>query len=162
MRYRCQWDGEVYEVVLERKQDRFQAIIDGNPVEVEILDSQPGELSLSFNGNPMTIVWAAQERNKWVSLEGCSYQLQPPLPTRSRRLGESEEENSVRAPMPAQVRELYAITGEPVEKGETLMLLEAMKMEIRVLAPRSGRVRTVLVSIGDTVNRDQVLVEISD
>ena len=49
-----------------------------------------------------------------------------------------------------------------VEKGQTLLLLEAMKMEIRVSAPRAGQVSRLLVREGQTVQKDQVLVEIGE
>jgi biotin carboxyl carrier protein len=50
--------------------------------------------------------------------------------------------------------------GEAVVKGQTLMVLEAMKMEIRIQATQTGVVGKVLVKQGQTVEREQVLVEI--
>ena len=60
----------------------------------------------------------------------------PYIPARgaSRR-----ERESVRAPMPAQVRDVQVQAGDTVEKGQTLLLLEAMKMEIRIKAPIAGQ-----------------------
>jgi biotin carboxyl carrier protein len=62
--------------------------------------------------------------------------------------------------MPAQVRGLEVAVGDPVERGDTLMLLEAMKMEIRIRAPKAGRIAAIRVTGGQTVNRDDVLVEL--
>jgi len=50
--------------------------------------------------------------------------------------------------------------GEAVAKGQTLMVLEAMKMEIRIQALVDGTVRKLLVSQGQTVEREQILIEI--
>jgi len=61
----------------------------------------------------------------------------------------------------AALRAVQVTEGEPVEKGQTLLLLEAMKMEIRLSAPRSGKVSRLLVQAGQIVQRDQVLVEIT-
>ena len=44
--------------------------------------------------------------------------------------------------------------------GQTLLLLEAMKMEIKLTSPRAGRVARLLAKQGETVERDQVLVEL--
>ncbi|HZW03920.1 MAG TPA: acetyl-CoA carboxylase biotin carboxyl carrier protein subunit, partial [Anaerolineaceae bacterium] len=66
------------------------------------------------------------------------------------------------APMPAQVLSVQAAAGKQVEKGEPLLLLEAMKMEIQIKAPAAGRVRQILVTEGQTVEKDQVLAEIGD
>jgi biotin carboxyl carrier protein len=64
--------------------------------------------------------------------------------------------------MPAQVRSIEVSEGDAVDRGQTLMLLEAMKMEIRVKAPHAGLVKRVLVEPDQTVDRDQVLIEMSD
>ena len=61
--------------------------------------------------------------------------------------------------MPGQVRELLVTAGETVTRGQTLLLLEAMKMEIRITAPSDGRVKRLLVAAGDVVDRGQRLVE---
>jgi biotin carboxyl carrier protein len=62
--------------------------------------------------------------------------------------------------MPAQVRSLEVAAGDFVERGDTLILLEAMKMEIRIRSPNSGRIAGIKVTTGQTVNRDDVLVEL--
>jgi biotin carboxyl carrier protein len=62
--------------------------------------------------------------------------------------------------MPAQVRAVQVEEGEKVEKGQTLLLLEAMKMEIRIKAPASGSVKRLLVEAGQTVEKDQLLAEV--
>ena len=61
--------------------------------------------------------------------------------------------------MPGQVREVFVRAGDAVKSGQTLLLLEAMKMEIRVSAPADGRVKRLLVQAGDVVDRGQRLVE---
>jgi biotin carboxyl carrier protein len=62
--------------------------------------------------------------------------------------------------MPGLVRAVNINEGDAVVKGQTLLLLEAMKMEIRVQAPRDGVVRKLFVKHGQTVEREQMLVEI--
>jgi biotin carboxyl carrier protein len=64
--------------------------------------------------------------------------------------------------MPAQVRAVEAAEGDQVEKGQTLLLLEAMKMEIRIKAPSSGKVKRMLVKTGQTVDRNEILAEIGE
>jgi pyruvate carboxylase subunit B len=50
--------------------------------------------------------------------------------------------------------------GETVSKGQTLLVLEAMKMEIRIHAPREGVIQKLFVKQGQTVEREQILIEI--
>jgi biotin carboxyl carrier protein len=64
--------------------------------------------------------------------------------------------------MPGQVRALNVSEGDAVTKGQTLLVLEAMKMEIRVQAPRDGSVKKLFVKQGQTVEREQVLIEIDE
>ena len=66
------------------------------------------------------------------------------------------------APMPGQVRAINVAVGEAVTKGKTLLVLEAMKMEIRIQAPSDGVVERLAVEQGETVEREQVLIEIGD
>jgi biotin carboxyl carrier protein len=58
------------------------------------------------------------------------------------------------------VREVLAVAGAEVVRGDTLVVLEAMKMELRLTAPYAGRVRQVHCAAGQVVERGQVLVEI--
>jgi biotin carboxyl carrier protein len=62
--------------------------------------------------------------------------------------------------MPGQVRAVNVSAGDAVEKGQTLLVLEAMKMEIRIQAPMDGVVGRLVVGEGDTVEREELLVEV--
>jgi biotin carboxyl carrier protein len=64
--------------------------------------------------------------------------------------------------MPGQIRAVSVNEGDTVTKGQTLLLLEAMKMEIRIQSPQDGVVRKLFVEQGQTVEREQLLVEIVD
>ncbi len=70
-------------------------------------------------------------------------------------------EIKVRAPMPGLVLSVAKATGETVERGETVVILEAMKMENDLTTPHGGRVKEVLVNKGQTVNLGDVLVVIA-
>ncbi|MFZ4605384.1 MAG: acetyl-CoA carboxylase biotin carboxyl carrier protein subunit [Caulobacter sp.] len=65
---------------------------------------------------------------------------------------------TVRSDMAATVLDIVAVNGATVEEGDTLLVLEAMKMELPVAAPRGGIVRVVHIAIGDVVDEDQLLV----
>ena len=159
MQYRFQSGGMVYQVSFEAASPEFQAVIDGISYHVEILDEKPGQISLLFNGRPTVIYWAVDGGQKWISLEGCTYLLEKPSALPMQKSREIAGEEILRAPMPAQVRTLQAAANDWLEKGQTLMILEAMKMEIRIQAPRTGRVVRLLVNEGQTVDRNQVLAE---
>ncbi len=69
---------------------------------------------------------------------------------------------SLEAPMPGTVVQLRVEPGATVSAGETLVVLESMKMEISIAAPRDGSVAEVLVAAGDQVDRGAVLIELAE
>lgn len=162
MRYQFQSGGQVHEVILERQGQGYQARIDRQPCVFEVLDAQPGQISLRFNDRPVTLYWAVNGAEKWLALDGCTYRLEKPAARSARGSSEPGGGENVRAPMPAQVRAVQVAEGEGVEKGQTLLLLEAMKMEIRIKAPAKGVLKRLLVSAGQTVDKDQILAQIGE
>ena len=162
MHFRYQSGHQMAEVTLERSGDSFRAQVNGVEYAVEVLDRQPGVLSLRFDGQPLTFYWAQDGSRKWISQGGCTYWLDPPAQRASQRSSEVDGNTAIRAPMPAQVRAVQVAPGDPVERGQVLLLLEAMKMEIQVKSPAAGRVNRLLAAAGQTVDRDQLLVEIGE
>ena len=69
-------------------------------------------------------------------------------------------ENEVRSPMPGTVITVNVQVGDEVEQGEALLIVEAMKMEYTLVAPRSGRIGQVRAGVGDRVLVDAPLVDL--
>ena len=67
---------------------------------------------------------------------------------------------AVRAPLPGTVNEIKVTVGQEVKMGETVVVLEAMKMENNIDAERGGKVLEVKVAKGDTVMEGAILVTI--
>ena len=64
------------------------------------------------------------------------------------------------APMPGRVVEVKVKVGDTVQEDEPVLVLEAMKIEMPIVAEGSGTVKEVLVKPGDTVESEQVLVRV--
>jgi len=64
------------------------------------------------------------------------------------------------APMPGQVRAINVNEGDAVVKGQTLAVLEAMKMEIRIQSPGDGIVKKIHIQQGQIVEREQMLITV--
>ena len=65
------------------------------------------------------------------------------------------------APMPGTILRIAVTTGDRVGKGDTLLILEAMKMENEILAPRDGSVAQVHVASGASVNAGDALITLA-
>ncbi len=86
----------------------------------------------------------------------------PAAGTRKSSHGHHHVAGELTAPMPGQVRAVNVSVGDAVTKGQTLLLLEAMKMEIRIQSSMDGVVGSLAVKVGQSVEREQMLVEIID
>lgn len=82
-------------------------------------------------------------------------------PKRIESSPEEREEGVVTAPLPGVVTEIRVTTGDQVEEGSVLIMLEAMKMENEIYAPIEGVVREVYIEVGNQVGRGDRLVLIS-
>jgi len=69
---------------------------------------------------------------------------------------------AIRAPMPGLVSQVVAPEGTAVERGQPVIVLEAMKMENDLTAPRAGIVKHIHVARGQTVNQNDVLAVVGD
>ena len=66
----------------------------------------------------------------------------------------------IRADMVANVMEIYVEEGKAINVGDTIVLLESMKMEIPVIAEEAGTVTRVAVSVGDVVQEGDLIIAI--
>lgn len=118
----------------------------------------PGEL-LVADGDRVTRVYAvAAGDTTWVFHDGVTYELREDAPARARA---AAAPGSLRAPMPATVVHVKVAPGDTVKRGDILIVLEAMKMELPVRAPADGRVTAVHCHAGELVQPDTALIEMA-
>jgi biotin carboxyl carrier protein len=112
-------------------------------------------------GRVHTVYVAGGRGDRWVYVDGRVFH-RPFEATRGatgrRRAAETNQE--LAAPMPATVLKVVATAGAAVRQGDTLVILEAMKMELPIRATIDGTVRSVLCREGTLVQAGAVLVEL--
>lgn len=74
--------------------------------------------------------------------------------------GSSQKQNTLKAPMPGLVLNIMVEPGQAVSKGDTLLILEAMKMENVIKAANDGVIKLVAVQKGAAVEKGQLLLEL--
>ncbi len=139
----------------------YRATIGERIVDVEILQAKDGKLDLLIDGRRVVAYVSSDNAKRWVTVNGQTVLLTKSSAVK-RRGTEHDHASELAAPMPGLVRAVNVGEGDIVTKGQTLLLLEAMKMEIRVQAPRDGKVLKLFVMQGQTVEREQVLIEIEE
>lgn len=139
--------------------------IDGVPHQVDLQNIDGYSLfSLLLDNRSYELIVEREGEEFRVLLGGEMYTVRV-ADERARRLMEVQArvpsgEVAVKAPMPGLVVAVAATFGQEVKIGQGLIILEAMKMENELRAPRAGRVKAIRVSPGQVVDKDQVLVVI--
>lgn len=164
MKFSFDHNAETVAVDLTPTGKTYRVTIGEKTVDVEVLLAKEGILDLRIDGARVTAYVSSDNAKRWVTLNGQTVVLTKS--SSARRSGHGHHHvagaRSVTAPMPGQVRALHVGEGDTVTKGQTLLVLEAMKMEIRIHAPQDGIVKKLFVQQGQTVEREQVLIEIEE
>jgi acetyl/propionyl-CoA carboxylase alpha subunit len=137
----------------------YRATLDDKTVDVEIIraDAERGQLELLIDGERVIAYVSSDAAKRWVTVNGRTVVLTKS--SGAKRSGAGQDQASeLAAPMPGVIRGVNVGEGESVTKGQTLMVLEAMKMEIRIQAPFDGVVKSLAVKVGQTVEREQILI----
>ncbi len=113
-------------------------------------------VKLERDGKQVTVYVAGSEGDVWAFCDGQVYRQRED----SKRPAEAGRYESM-APMPATVVKILVTPGQQVRHGDTLLVLEAMKMELPLRAPADGTVKAVNCREGELVQPDRALVELA-
>lgn len=157
MRYTYQHQGQTYTLTVEPQANRrYQITIGTRTIEVEARMLADGGLQLFMNGETHIAYTASEAEKRYLQVDGAAYTLNVPAATRRKT---TRAGDGLTAQMPGQVTAILVQADDVVTRGQTLLILEAMKMETRVLAPSDGRVTQVTVTVGEVVERGQRLAD---
>jgi propionyl-CoA carboxylase alpha chain len=159
--------GDVHRVHIEPFEGGTMASVDGD-APVEIFGTwTPGQRLLGLTiGGRLRTAQVKREGRKWVlTTRGASHKAQvldPHVAALSVHMIEKAPPDLSRlllAPMPGLVTKLDVAVGDKVEPGQTVAIMEAMKMENILRAPKAATVKATPVKAGESVAVDQVIVE---
>jgi biotin carboxyl carrier protein len=119
-----------------------------------------GRYVVSGNGTTQLAYAASTPSGTWVFLEGQTFLITSDTegPTRHR----SDDQVALSAPMPASVIAVNVTEGQRVQAGDVMLLLEAMKMELPITAPRNAIVKRIACRAGELVQPGEPLIELED
>ncbi|MEP7018738.1 MAG: carboxyl transferase domain-containing protein [Actinomycetota bacterium] len=127
---------------------QYRLEVDGGLIDVEVDRLSSFETRLKLGGTPFHIVSAPGSAGYLVEVDGVSHRIR------------GDQSGVVRAPAPAVVVAILVAAGEDVEAGAMIAVLESMKLQTTVRAPRSGRVREVLARVNSQVDAGAPLVRL--
>lgn len=162
MKFSFDHNSETISITFTPTGKSYRATIGEKTVDVEILRAIDRKLDLLIDGKRVTAYVSSENTKRWVTIQGQTFILTKSSGIRKSRHGGHHAAGELTAPMPGQVRAVNVSEGNAVTKGQTLLVLEAMKMEIRIHAPQEGTVKKLFVKKGQTVEREQILIEIKE
>lgn len=128
------------------------------PVDVERIDESSYRVRLGER--QFEVVVAREPGIEWGWVDGRTFRWAHAPDAGDREPESAGDTGTVRAPMPAVVTAVAVAPGQVVARGETLVTLEAMKMELPLKAPHAAVVTAVRCGTGDRVYADAPLVEL--
>ena len=138
----------------------YKYTINGNKYEVAINEVSDTTAKVTVNGADYTVEWEKPVEEKPV------VKVQPvvakpaaaPAPAAKPATTTPAGGHSIKTPLPGVIIDVKVNVGDTVTKGQTVVVLEAMKMENNINADRDGKVTAIQVAKGDTVADGAVLV----
>lgn len=153
-------EGSPYEI--ERRGDLM--VVNGVEFTCALKDGQPGNVVIGGTPHPVKLSGTSAE------VDGIAYAIEakgleePKGPSKSRRAasaGAAEAAGAVTAIMPGLIIKILKQEGERVEAGETILILEAMKMQNEIRASGAGTVTALHVREGQAVASGAKLVSLA-
>jgi len=128
----------------------------------------PGAYRVEHEGRNEIVYVAGSAADRWIFWEGQVFRgewggpdgVSGPDKVRPASFKPAGRPTSLTAPMPARVIRILVQPGVAVKKGDTLVLLEAMKMELPIRAPADGKIAVVHCRDGELVQADAVLIDL--
>ncbi|MRR31962.1 biotin/lipoyl-binding protein [bacterium] len=131
-------------------------------VEVEDLSSRP--VIATIEGESFE-VWPEETASETVTAAPVAAPkpaAAPARPAAAAAVTVADASKAVTAPLPGTIVAISVKEGAAVKFGQELLVLEAMKMKNSIRASRDGKVKAILVNVGDQVRHGQALVEYAD
>jgi biotin carboxyl carrier protein len=154
--------GKTRTVELTRAAEGWSVSLDGRPIDADAVEIAPSVFSILLRGDSHEVrVVPATDSLLTVETDGQEFSAEviDPRAWRGRRHGamEAQGRQQIAAPMPGKVVRLLVKSGEKVQAGQGVLVVEAMKMQNEVRSPKTGTVERLLVEEGQPVNAGQAL-----
>ena len=158
--------GKAYKV---KANDFIFSLDEQDIAEIDLWQKSLTEFNCIYKHRSINAVLIEADRNAKqfkISIEGEIFsieikdELDQMIDTKGLNAGGGKKHINIKAPMPGLVLEIAVTTGQQVNEGDKILILQAMKMENSIVVPANATIKEILVATGDVVERGQVLVEL--
>lgn len=138
----------------------------GKELTTKLECTEDGFMMMTINDKsyPVEII-SAHQNSYEILVNGVGYNFSVESPFSLERLKvlveKADQSTTIRlkAPMPGKILEVLVKAGDSVKAGDTLVILEAMKMQNAILASTKGTIKKVLAKEGDNTSKSDLLIE---
>jgi acetyl/propionyl-CoA carboxylase alpha subunit len=156
VRAKFEIDGVLHEVVPVRRADGLDIRFGERARRASLRELGDGEAVVVLDGRPERVWIAVQGDEVFVHAAGRAWRVAV-VDDVDAAHGHGAADDTVLAPMPGTVVAVAAQAGADVKRGETLIVIESMKLETAIKSPRDGIVATLPLAPGATFDRGAVL-----
>ena len=137
----------------------YKYTIDGNKYEVAVNEVNDTTAKVTVNGTEYTVEWEKPvEEKPVVKVQPVTAKPVATAVPAATPAAAPVSGNAIKTPLPGVIIDVKVKVGDTVKKGDTVVVLEAMKMENNINADRDGKVVAIQVAKGDTVADGAALV----
>jgi len=134
----------------------FKFTIQGNQYDVDVKSIEGNLAQIEVNGTNYDV-----EIQRQVQVTKTPILVRNPVKVpEPAHMSAGTKFLAVRTPLPGNILTISKKNGDPVKKGEPVLVYEAMKMENKILAEKDGFIRNMKVNPGDSILQDDILFEI--
>ncbi len=165
--YQIQSGDKTYTIEINPEDLCSRPVIDGRAVEPDCRKLADNCYSLIFENRSLLIHVQDEHPHYRITSNSSALtvELKDDMDLLLEKLGMvqvgEKTETLLKASIPGLVKKIEVAAGDTVEKGQGLMILEAMKMENEIVAPVTGSIREIFVKEGDTLEKNVKLMEIT-
>ncbi len=129
--------------IISFKSNILEFIFDNSYYEIRVLESTSTDLKILLNGNPLTL----KKHSKLAEI----------IEKSAGRGGGGSSQNSISSQIPGRVISVSISKGDSVKKGDNIVVLESMKMQVAIKSPRDGVIKELKVKEGQSISRNDVV-----
>lgn len=159
--FTLQFQNKTENCIINQHEQSTEIIIDKVPIKIQSHTTHNNSITIQINNNYHRFNHFTFNNSTWIFDEGKTFEVTQLLPISGKQLKQesNKKQQNTRAPMYGKILEIPVKPGVKVKNGQTILIIESMKMENHIKAVADALVKSILVKEGEQVTDGQLLVE---